>query len=191
MIQIKLITGEADETQTHLKLFDIEKNKTIANVRLSYEHLIGRLKSGLFLVNNGYIYFNNSVIKMRMDLIKSPKSYKYKEVELFDFYDNIFALGSNIQIRSGTPLDSIRYKRFIYLTRDKDCKLPVKIMMLPYLHLRRIYINRLKSNTHYFYSSIDTPLDQDKKFSLSLKQTDFENKSKNWEMDQIKLSQST
>ena len=92
------------------------------------------MKSGLYIVNDGYIYYNNSVIKMRIDLISSPKSYKYKEIELFDFYENIFSLGGNIQIRSGTPLDSFRYKRFIYLAVDKDYKEPVKIMMLPYLH---------------------------------------------------------
>ena len=171
-----------------MKLFDIEINKTIAEIRLSYDTLIGRLKSGLFLVNNGYIYYNNSVIKMRIDLIRSAKSYKYKEVELFDFYDNVLSLGSTIQIRSGTPLDSIRYRRFIYLTRDKDCNLPVKIMMLPYLHQRRIYLNRLKDNSHYFYTSIDTPLEQESKFRLSIKQMENGPSKKSWEVDQVKMS---
>ena len=90
------MTGEADEVLTSLKLFNINLNKTIADIRLSYETLIGRLKSGLFIVNDGYIYYNNSVIKMRIDLISSAKSYKYKEVELFDFYENIFALEGKI-----------------------------------------------------------------------------------------------
>lgn len=188
MIQIKQITGESDEEKTYLKLFDIEFNKTIAEITLTYDALIGRLKSGLFLVNDGYIYYNNSVIKMRVDLIRSAKSYKYKEVELFDFYDNIFSLGSTIQIRSGTPLDSIRYRRFIYVTRDIDCILPVKIMMLPYLHQRRIYLNRLKDNTNYFYTSIDTPLEQESKFRLSIKEMKENDSKKIWEIDQIKLS---
>ena len=87
------MTGESDEILTTLKLFNINLNKTIADIRLSYEPLIGRLKSGLYIVNDGYIYFNNSVIKMRIDLISSPKSYKYKESQLFDFYENIFSLG--------------------------------------------------------------------------------------------------
>lgn len=86
------MTGESDEVYTSLKLFNIDLNKTIADIRLKYDTLIGRLKSGLYRVNDGHIYYNNNVIKMRMDLIKSPESYKYKEVELFDFYDNIFAL---------------------------------------------------------------------------------------------------
>ena len=29
-------------------------------------------------------------------------------------------------------------------------------MILPYLHDSRIYLNRLKLNTEYFYTSIDT-----------------------------------
>ena len=30
-------------------------------------------------------------------------------------------------------------------------------MMLPYLHEKRVYLNRQKTNTYYFYSSIETP----------------------------------
>ena len=122
LIQTKNQTGEGDEVSTNLKLFNIKLNKTIADIRLNYDNLIGRIKSGLFTVNDGYIYYNNSLIKMRLDLISSPKSYKYKEVELFDFYENIFALDGKNMIRSGTPLDSIRYRRFIYLTHDKGYK---------------------------------------------------------------------
>jgi hypothetical protein len=117
-------SGESDLTNTKLKIFDCELNKTVFEVVLTFETLIGRLKSGLYQLNKGHIYYNNSFIKMRLDLIKSPKSYKYRENEFFDFYSNIFDLGPTIQIRSGTPLDSIRYHRFVYLTRDKSFKQP-------------------------------------------------------------------
>lgn len=35
-------------------------------------------------------------------------------------------------------------------------------MLLPYLHERKIYLNRLKLNTDYFYTSVETkPEDED------------------------------
>jgi hypothetical protein len=33
---------------------------------------------------------------------------------------------------------------------------PMRILILPYLHERRIYLNRKKMNTDYFYTSIET-----------------------------------
>jgi hypothetical protein len=50
-----------------------------------YEHslqnddLIGRLKSGLFMVTNGHIYYKNNVIKIRYDLIERNKGIQYTE----------------------------------------------------------------------------------------------------------------
>ena len=35
-------------------------------------------------------------------------------------------------------------------------------MILPYLHERRIYLNRIKVNTNYYYNTIYKSLDQDK-----------------------------
>jgi len=106
---------------------------------------------------------------MRLDLIKSPKSYKYREYEIFDFYSNIFNLGPTISIRSGTPLDSIRYHRFVYITRDRAFEQPQKIMVLPYLHERRIYLNRIMDNTTYFYTTIDTPKKLEEKYNSAVK----------------------
>lgn len=116
---------------------------------------------------------------MRYDLINSPKNYKYRENELFDFYYNIFDLGESIQIRSGTPIDSIRYHRFIYVTRDKQMKLAQKIMILPYLHERRIYLNRIMDNTSYFYTSIDTPWEFEKRYNQMVRQAVGKNITKN------------
>jgi arginine/ornithine N-succinyltransferase beta subunit len=83
---------------------------------------------------------------MRLDLINSSKNYKYREGDLFDFYYNVFDLGPSIQIRSGTPMDSIRYHRFVYVTRDRQMEQSCMIMILPYLHERRIYLNRQLDN---------------------------------------------
>lgn len=44
----------------------------IYEIKIDLEHLIGRLTSGIFDVVDGHIYFSNSVIKIRYDLINSP-----------------------------------------------------------------------------------------------------------------------
>jgi len=59
---------------------------------LKNKDLIGRLLSGLYTFVDGHIYYNNNVIKIRYDLIKSVDSHRYKENEIFDFYLNIFDL---------------------------------------------------------------------------------------------------
>ena len=118
LIQQKRLNSETEQTISKLKLFDIEKNKTIFEVQLNIDSLIGRLKSGLCRINQGHIYFNNNLIKMRNDLISCEKNYKYKDQDLFDFYYGIFNLDPNTIVRSGTPIDSYRYHRFVFITRD-------------------------------------------------------------------------
>ena len=49
--------------------------KFIFEIVLDDSRLIGRLRSGLFDIVDGHVYFNNNVIKIRYDLIKSNKNY--------------------------------------------------------------------------------------------------------------------
>ena len=95
-MQAKINSAESDQVVSSLKLFDINQNKTTYEIKLTNETLIGRLKSGLFTVNQGHIYFNNNFIKIRYDLIFSGQNYKYKEEQIFDFYSGIFDLGKSI-----------------------------------------------------------------------------------------------
>jgi hypothetical protein len=124
LIQQKRPDSETDMVLSTLKLFDITENKAFFDVELTIDSLIGRLKSGLCRINNGHIYFNNNLIKMRLDLINSPKSHKYKDQELFDFYYGMFNLDKDTIVRSGTPIDSFRYHRFVFITRDESFKRP-------------------------------------------------------------------
>lgn len=45
--------------------------KTVYDVPITQEQVIGRLMSGIFEVSHGHIYFSNNVIKIRYDLIYS------------------------------------------------------------------------------------------------------------------------
>ena len=111
---------------------------------------------------DGHIYFNNNVIKIRYDLILSENNQNYKENEIFDFYFNIFILNENERVLANTPLDSIKSHRFGYLTVDDKNDNPRRLMIIPYLHDHKIYLNRLKINTDYFYTSLETdPKEED------------------------------
>lgn len=41
------------------------------SIIIKSEALVGRLLSGLYTFVNGHIYFNNNVIKIRYDLLKT------------------------------------------------------------------------------------------------------------------------
>ena len=42
-------------------------------------------------------------------------------------------------------------------------------MILPFLHEKRVYLNRQKTNTYYFYSSIDTPYSEIEAYNKKIK----------------------
>ena len=79
----------------------------------------------------------------------------YTEYDIFDFYFNIFDLRKNETVKASTPLDSFRSHRFGYVLTNSNDLEPKRVMITPYLHDTRIYLNRIKINTDYFYTSID------------------------------------
>ena len=79
--------------------------------------LIGRLKSGLFDVVDGHIYFNNNVIKIRYELINSKNH--YGEDQIFNYYNDIFNIDrKDLRIKSTTPINSLKSHRFAYIVSD-------------------------------------------------------------------------
>mmetsp|Transcript_8198 Transcript_8198/g.12571 ORF Transcript_8198/g.12571 Transcript_8198/m.12571 type:complete len:106 (+) Transcript_8198:2684-3001(+) len=52
------------------KIFDLEKQMSLITVSVTDPDIIGRFKSGLFTFVDGHLYFGNSVIKLRHDLIE-------------------------------------------------------------------------------------------------------------------------
>lgn len=80
----------------------------------------------------------------------------YREQEIFDYYFGIFNLDADEKVRSNTPLNSITSHRFGYVKFDEINRKIRTLALLPYLHDRKIYLNRLKVNTDYVYTSIET-----------------------------------
>lgn len=56
----------------------------------------------------------------------------------------------------------------VYITKDLDKNDTQTIIILPFLHEKRIYLNRIKSNTFYFYSSIDTPIEEIERYNKDI-----------------------
>ena len=81
---------DSSEKEFRFKVFNMKSMKCIFESIIKNPILIGRMKSDLFTFEDGYIYYNNNVIKIRYDLINSINSQKYKEDDIFDYYFNIF-----------------------------------------------------------------------------------------------------
>jgi hypothetical protein len=62
-------------------------------------------------------------------------------------------LDSGESIKTNMPMESVQSHRLAYVILNKDDLKPKKLMITPYLHERKIYLNRMKQNTNYFYSS--------------------------------------
>lgn len=72
------------------KIYSMKKKKIIFETKIVHEPLIQRLKSGLYTLVDGHIYFNNNVIKIRYDLMEKKDSHILLEDEVFDYYTDIF-----------------------------------------------------------------------------------------------------
>lgn len=129
------------------QIFEIDERKIEYEGALESKELIGRLLSGMYTFVDGHIYYKNNVYKIRYDLVAKSGTRTFTEHDIFDFYPNIFDMRSNIKVRSNTPLDSPKSHRFGYITQDAHFEQSKKVIIVPYLHERRIYLNRIKQNT--------------------------------------------
>ena len=85
---INVVSGQVDTVNVYSKVmnkyipnlvitptdYDVENDKLLWNGRLDIKkkkilELIGRMKSGLYMFSDGHLFFNNCVIKIRIDLL--------------------------------------------------------------------------------------------------------------------------
>ena len=152
------------------KIFDYEKLVVIYESPIPQEHtgLQQLFQSGLYTLSGGHIYYNNNVIKLRYDLIECPKGGNTTIDDTFDFYLDLIALRKNEVIKGHTPLDSFLNHKFGYLVSDKNKFEPIRLLVLPYLHERAIHLNRVKLNTDYFYTTIESYEDEEQQHNQRL-----------------------
>lgn len=113
----------------------------------------GIFLSGLYKLVDGHIYYDNKVIKLRYDLMKSYGANGLNQEIYFNQYKDILMLEDGETIKTNMPMESIQNHRLAYVILNKKVLMPKKLMITPYLHERRIYLNRMKQNTFYFYTS--------------------------------------
>jgi hypothetical protein len=107
-----------------------------------YDELqIGRIKSGQYTFVNGYYYYNNNVIKIRYDLVLQNKDIEYETSQILNTYLDCFILEPYERVRTDTPLNSYNSHRFGYIITDLRRQNSLRVLIMPYLHERRIYMN--------------------------------------------------
>lgn len=62
-----------DRRTWRVKLLDVKDSKLQINIKLSDETITGIMTSGYYTLVDGHIYHNNSVIKMRYDLLEGQQ----------------------------------------------------------------------------------------------------------------------
>ena len=97
------------------KIYDLVTQEIEFAIQIKNKELIGRLLSGLYTFVDGHIYYNNNVIKIRYDLLKSHSASSLTESTMFNNYFDIFPLDGNMRVRSNTPLNSYLHRRFCYI----------------------------------------------------------------------------
>ena len=139
--------------QKFLKIYDLDSNRILWNSTVTNKELLGRIKSGLFTLVDGHMYYNNNVIKIRYDLLLQKNMTDLAEFEVFDFYENILSLDAEERVKTMFPICSLASHRFIYMTQNQRNLLPNKIKILPFLHERKVYLNKIES-PDVFYTTI-------------------------------------
>ena len=120
--------------------------------------IIGRLKSCEFVLHNGHMYFDNTVVKIRYDIIDkgiNGVEGPLTDEHIFDTYDKILDLEHDESIMISYPYLGWRSQKLIYLVhqnhkefpsiyKDDDRFIHKKIIILPYLHERKLHVGRFK-----------------------------------------------
>ena len=73
---------------------------------------------------------------------------------MFDIYKDIFDLPSKRKVKSTTPIDGHKYHKFGYLIIDSSYQAATEVMILPYLHDRKIYLSKNSNYCDYFFTSM-------------------------------------
>ena len=76
------------------KFVACKTGNTLLSLVVGDEEILGRIKSGLFKLIDGHIYFGNKVIKIRYDLIQQGggDTIHLNEFHIFDKYENLLDL---------------------------------------------------------------------------------------------------
>ena len=139
------------KNENYLGVFDLEVEKFVLKFRLTDPEVIGRMKTNLYHFLGGHIYFNNRVIKVRYDLMSDPTLDMNEEI-FFDHYSEVLHLkNSNDVIQPGSPLIACMYNRLAYVVENIVDLAPRTLVIMPYLHERKVLLN-WRTTSDQFYT---------------------------------------
>jgi hypothetical protein len=127
----------------------------LISIDIKNQEFIGRFRSGLFSLVNGHFYFGDKVYKIRYDLFESSMTRDINEYQLIDSYKDLLGVRAGEKIYSNNPILCINYHKQLYFTSNKQMMMPMRLIMIPFLHERKIYLNKSKPGHKYFYTVIE------------------------------------
>jgi hypothetical protein len=153
-----------------LRIIDLQTKMCIYKNEFQKKDVIGRFKLRSFVLSNGHMYFDNTVVKIRYDLIKRVDGPSLRADEIFDVYHNALELDPIESVMLSYPYISMNSHKLIYLTHQKFSEFPSiykdddrfiskKMIVLPFLHERKIHVSRFKESHQYFNLIIERPSD--------------------------------
>ena len=128
--------------------------------RENTHYLFEILKSPDFRIIDGHIYFGNNIVKLRYDLIRRAEQYSLSTVAVL--YKDVLKLEQlDDQVNAYMPLLASKFKKLVYFTQNKIEFKPKWMFIMPYLHERRIYLNRYSRKTYddkqqqFYHTTLD------------------------------------
>lgn len=108
---------------------------------------------------NGYIYYNNNVIKIRYDLLKDKNNTTdYQEDQIFDWYSNVLKVEQGLICETDMPIVEINSERLIYILKNPVDLAPKRLLLMPFLHNRNVLMKQLNPDHEYFSSVLNKRL---------------------------------
>jgi hypothetical protein len=109
------------------------------------------MKTNMYHLIGGHMYFNNRVIKVRFDLLLDQSNLDLHESIFFDQYYDVLQLESRHDVvQMGSPLITGLYNRLAYLVENKRTLKPRTLLIMPYLHERKIHLNWRTSSDQFY-----------------------------------------
>jgi len=89
---------------------------------------------------------------------------------VFDYYEDILALGPKESIQNGLPAAQHDAHRLIYIAKSRRRCSVKRAVIIPYLHERKIYLDTIEPESDYFQTIFEKEVGLGK--SATLMQSD-------------------
>ena len=100
-----------------LRIIDLDSNQCVFKNEFTMNEVYGRMKANTFVLDNGHMYFNNCVVKIRYDLISKgiDQEGPLRDEDILDTYNEILELEHDESIMISFPYLGWRSNKIIYL----------------------------------------------------------------------------